>query len=543
MKDFHTISYHLLIVFLLFSVSCASGTAPWQLPATGIYDGTIGKDQLIVEISSTMNNKVAGYYIYNGKNAVEKSHPITIEKLDNQSHLFSDEFDGFLVGKITPNKITGTLQLKKSKFRLFFWRNRKNVALVRRIEFQIPNQNRYRYEVFHTYNLQKDITYGKANGYWTETPYLDDPYIEILAKGMVNLFRGEKDLDLKLDLYQPVGDKHQLRPLVLLIHGGAFYIGNKQSPTEQIIADKLTKLGYVVASMDYRMGFKLKGEDIERSGYKAIQDAHAALRFLASKSKEIGIDPTQVYVAGTSAGAMASLHIAFLDNDERPVSSYGNKKEIDLGNIEESGNQLKNSFEIKAVANLWGAVLDTSIIDPDERIPILSVHGNKDDIVPIDHSHPFKNTLLINRLIMDEIYGSQPIHERLNQLGFENKLIVLDGMGHEPQLDNFKSVNSTLNTIIDEMTVFFYHQTLTTPVLMKSVFQVSSKEKPKAFEWDENENEFYYIEVEGGLKVSNSPNESKIIWLENTPKRKLIIYTRNRFDAWNQQTVKVEVVL
>src|SRR5690606_12891371 len=126
---------------------------------------------------------------------------------------------------------------------------------------------------------------GKAMGYWTETPYLDDPYIEILGKGMVNLFKGEKELELKLDIYQPEGDEHTLRPLVLLIHGVAFYIGNKQSPTEEIIADRLCKLGYVVASMDYRMGFRLNAEEIERTGYKAIQDAHAALRYLSSKAR------------------------------------------------------------------------------------------------------------------------------------------------------------------------------------------------------------------------------------------------------------------
>lgn len=541
MKIFRSINYLLIAVLMLFIVSCANGTAPLQLPSPGIYDGTIGKKQLILVISSTSNNKVSGYYIYNGKNAVEKSHPLTIEQSQQQVHLNSEEYNGILLGKITPLKISGFLQSDKPKFLFFFWKKKKNVEMVRRIEFQIPTQNRYRYEVFHSYNLQKDIKYGKANGYWTETPYLDDPYIEILAKGMVNLFRGEKDLDLKLDLYQPVGDAHTLRPLVLLIHGGAFYIGNKQSPTEQIIADKLTKLGYVVASMDYRMGFKLKGEDIERSGYKAIQDAHAALRFLSSKSNEIGIDPTQIYVAGTSAGAMASLHIAFLDNDERPVSSFDSKKEINLGNIEESGNQLTNTFEIKAVTNLWGAVLDTSIIDPDERIPILSVHGNKDDIVPIDHSHPFKNTMLINRLIMDEIYGSQPIHERLNKMGIYNKLIVLDGMGHEPQLDNFKSINSTLNTIINEMTAFFYQQTVQTPVLTNTVFKVSSKEKLIAFELEEKDGELSYFEAEGGLKVSNSPNEKNIIWIDNFPHHQLTVYTRNRFDAWIKQTVKVEI--
>ena len=32
----------------------------------------------------------------------------------------------------------------------------------------------------------------------------------------------------------------------------------------------------------------------------------------------------EIYVWGSSAGAMAGLHLAFLDDDERPESTYGN---------------------------------------------------------------------------------------------------------------------------------------------------------------------------------------------------------------------------
>jgi pimeloyl-ACP methyl ester carboxylesterase len=531
----------LLLLSTLFVVICSNAMNSAKMPVTGIYDGKIGKNKVILVIETSNEITAKGYYIHVRNNPVEKAHQLNIVLFNKQLEWASDEFSGIFNGKTTSTGITGSFRDESKKFNWLFWKKKKYVQLAKRFDFRLPSMDRYRYEIFRTYHRQENIVYGKAGGYWTETPYLDDPYIEILGKGMVNLFKGEKELDLKMDIYQPDGDTHPLRPLVLLIHGGAFYIGNKQSPTEEIIANKLTKLGYVVASMDYRMGFKLSAEEIERSGYKAIQDAHAALRFLASKARELRIDPTQVYVAGTSAGAMAALHVAFLDNDERPASTYGDRKTPDLGDIEKSGNKLKDHFEVKAVTNLWGAVLDIGIIDPHERIPVLSVHGTKDDIVPIDYSHPFKNTMMINRLIMNKVYGSSPIHERLNQFGIENKLIVLEGMGHEPQLDNFKSINSTLNQILDEMVVFYYQLTQSPGTEVPTELVVLKNDKGIQDAWKNENDDFSYYEPSGGLKISSNPGERKIIWIEDFPEHQLNVYSQNRFDAWSKQTVKVTI--
>lgn len=510
------------------------------MPEPGIYDGTIGKTNLILVINAKHELHATGYFIHNRKNVMEEKHNITFEVINNKLKIMSDEYWGELQGKISSSKITGTLRITDRKFRLFFWKNRLSINFKRRTEFNLASSKRYQEEIFSKIQFQEDIKYGEAQGYWTKTPYLDDPYIEILAKGMVNLLKGEKEQDLMLDIYLPKGDQQKIRPLLLLIHGGAFYIGNKQSPTEQLMAYHFARMGYVVASMDYRMGFKLGSDDIEQSGYKAIQDAHAALRFLSSKSKQLGFDTKQIYLAGTSAGAMASLNLAFLDNDERPQSTYHANKNRDLGNIEVSGNPFTNSFEIKAVTNLWGAVSDTSIIDPDERIPVLSIHGNKDDIVPADHSFPFRNTLKINQLVLNQIYGSIPIHQRLNHLGIENKLIILEGKGHEPQLENFKRVNSTLDMIIDEMTTFMYHQTITPVELFDSVYTVSVNKGLQPLVLPVKESEICYFEVEGGLKISDHPGETTVIWIKNNPHTSITFYTSNKFAAWSKDSIAVK---
>src|SRR5690606_31472869 len=119
-------------------------------------------------------------------------------------------------------------------------------------------------------------------------------------------------------------------------------------------------------------------------------------------------------------GGVASLNVAFMDNDERPARILESEKKGLVSKIEESGNRFTETFTIKAVANMWGAVSDLNIIDPDEKIPVLSIHGTDDDIVPFEYDFPFRNSLMLNRMIMDKMYGSKLIHDKLNSLGISN---------------------------------------------------------------------------------------------------------------------------
>jgi len=174
-------------------------------------------------------------------------------------------------------------------------------------------------------------------------------------------------------------------------------------------------------------------------------------------------------------------------------------------------------------------------------IPVISFHGSKDDIVPIDHSHPFKNTLTINRLIMDKMYGSIPIHQHLDKLGIENKLIVFEGKGHEPQLDNFKSLNSLMNEISSKLIAFFYKQTA--PEILQPVGQmvIDSKPKRKPLDIYIKNGELLFIEVKGGLKTSPDPVERSIIWIEGAQSPLITIYANNKFDALTQKTIRIEL--
>ena len=68
--------------------------------------------------------------------------------------------------------------------------------------------------------------------------------------------------DLMLDVYEPNGDTLANgdsvtdRPLVLLAHGGSFIGGSKTGSDVVPLAESFAKMGYVVASINYRLGFQ-----------------------------------------------------------------------------------------------------------------------------------------------------------------------------------------------------------------------------------------------------------------------------------------------
>jgi len=528
-------------MFALISVYVVNAQTP--TPQMGIYDGTIGNDHLILLADKADSSLLKGSFVQNRGKAVEESHFFILNTSGKKPIFQSDLYLGKMKNsKISSSGFEGKLTLMNGKRIFIFWRPKVDVSFTQRTEVQVKPTKRYQDEIFPVIEVKSDLLYGKAKGYWTHSPYSNEPYITTLSKGLVKAFNDPELLDLKLDVYYPKTDLFKNRPLVMLIHGGAFYIGSKESACEATLATSLAKRGYLVASIDYRLGFKLMPSDIELSAYRAIQDANAALRFLAHNAKGLGIDPTQMYIGGTSAGAVASLNTAFMKNDERPERIMKASQEGLLGKIEESGNKYTEKFTIKAVVNMWGAVSDLNIIDKDENIPVLSIHGTADDIVPFENDYPFRNSLMINRLVMDKMYGSKSIHDRLQILGIRNRLVSLDGLGHEPELATYNTLNNWMDTISNNVSRFLYEETAPEVMLPKNQLAIPENADLKSFYFEVNNGSLVQISAAGGVKTKADPTDSSVIWFKNAIKKELIFLTRNKFEAWNTETFPVQIV-
>ena len=543
-KKFEVI-YSISLLLLILFLSPAMGTKAFsqnKFPEKGIYDGRIGSDRMILVVGQSDSETIKGYYVLNRGKAVEESHPFSMAKTGKQPIFQSDLYLGKMKSsKISLDNFSAKLLLLNKKRLFFFWRQKTSLSFDRRTELVASPTKRYQKEIFPNVEVKRDLLYGKAKGYWTRSPYCDDPYITTLSKGLVRAFNDPELLDLKLDIYYPKTDLFKNRPLMMLIHGGAFYIGSKESAAEQALATSLARMGYVVASIDYRLGFKLLPSDIELSAYRAVQDAHAALRFLSHNAVGLGIDPNQVYVGGTSAGAMAALNVAFMDNDERPGRIKQANKEGRLTKIEESGNKYTEKFTIKAVINLWGGLADLNIIDKNEKISVLSVHGTADEIVPYETDYPFRNSLMINHFMVDKMYGSKLIDDRLKILGIRNRLVSLKGLGHEPELDNYKTLNRWMDTIRIYGTQFLYEETAPEVKLPHNQLNIAENADIKPFYFEVNNGSLVQLSVTGGVKTKADPTDASVIWIKDAENKQLIFLTTNRFEAWNEKKFKVSV--
>ena len=98
-----------------------------------------------------------------------------------------------------------------------------------------------------------------------------------------------------LDVYTPAHAKGA--PIILLVHGGAWTVGDKAAPG--FVFDKVTRYlprGYVIASSNYRMSRQPNPLD-------QADDIARALAFVQAKAPSWGGDPARVLLLGHSAGA------------------------------------------------------------------------------------------------------------------------------------------------------------------------------------------------------------------------------------------------
>ena len=96
----------------------------------------------------------------------------------------------------------------------------------------------------------------------------------------------------KLDLHLPAQAGDRL-PLVVVIHGGAFLMGDKTMDAEEIAA--LVDAGFAAAALNYRLSGEARFP-------AAVEDVKAAVRFLRANAAEYGLDPDRFGAFDASAG-------------------------------------------------------------------------------------------------------------------------------------------------------------------------------------------------------------------------------------------------
>ncbi len=497
-----------------------------KLDTTAYYYGKIIGHTYYLKFNSVSEDKASGFYFLAKDELYAKKAPFSIEyKRKNYLVTFSGKTLKIKTDFVYRNLIIGGKYAIKTKpwrlFNCYEWSK-----IVHFKKYSLPHletyPRRYKEKIFDEVVIKKDVSYGNAKGYWDSYPVETETYLEILENGVLSSI-AKKDLDLRMDIYLPKGDTATKRPLIMFMHGGGFYIGDKGTEAMVGWCTYFAKMGYVTASVNYRLGYKPLGPSIQRAGYRALQDAHAAMRFLVSKKDEYKIDTDLIFVGGTSAGGVTSLNLAFMRNSNRPDATKKGLLYSDQGKIYSSGNTLKNKFRIKGVVNMWGAIDDLAILKNSET-SIISFHGDADNIVPIDHNYPFQDIKgNFSSVVLEKMYGSLPIHIEAKKIGLREELHIFESAGHSPHVDVDDNLNEIFDFISENVRDFLYEEIVEMPCEIVSVPATPFERAMPMYKVACDEFEEINWAISGGIITGVKGNSIKVLWFEGAQEYKLIV--------------------
>lgn len=226
---------------------------------------------------------------------------------------------------------------------------------------------------------------------------------------------------LTMRIFEPKGDKVEKRPLFILTPGGAFQYHEDHWMDD--FGEQLAKAGYVVAINRYRLSDSIETTEKYLDALaKAIADQRFAIEYFihdAAGPDKFRVDVNNIFVGGHSAGAITSMHLAYLDPTDEIDAAMTKSLNAEGVSIKENK---KNRFKIRGVINLSGLLTDLDIIDKGEP-PLLSLHGDKDDVIAIGTNESGS-------------HGSLSIHEYAEKVGVNSDLNIIRGAGHNDPADS-----------------------------------------------------------------------------------------------------------
>lgn len=259
--------------------------------------------------------------------------------------------------------------------------------------------------------------------------FIDDVFTDISVTTDIKYGEGTSinglERELYLDVYEPIGDDAESRPVIFWAFGGSFITGNKADV--DFLCEAYARKGYVAVAIDYRLydGALLPlptGVQMQEVVVKAVADMKGAIRYMrndADNANLFRIDPNMVIVGGISAGAIVASHAAVLDESDPFDASL--RAIIDAqGGLEGNTNDLEYSSSVNAFVNFSGGLASASFIDQgDPRF--YSVHDDNDQTVP--YGSGFARVLGQDIIFME---GSMRLSERADSVGVDNTLLTFE---------------------------------------------------------------------------------------------------------------------
>jgi len=247
--------------------------------------------------------------------------------------------------------------------------------------------------------LEQDLTYGKVG-----------------------------DVELKLDLARPKEGSGPF-PAIVCIHGGAWAGGQRSDHRGQI--EKAARKGYVAVTISYRLTEPDPKTHAGKFPFPAqIQDCKCAVRWLRSVADKYHIDTERIGVTGASAGGHLALLVGLVDEKAGMEGDGGHSNQSSrvqaVVNFCGPTDLTREYGEVKVVQpflvalcggtpesaaeSYRGASPITYVSKQQDPPPMLTLHGDHDDIVPVSQAKLFDDAM--------------------RSAGLHHELVVIRGQGH-----------------------------------------------------------------------------------------------------------------
>jgi acetyl esterase/lipase len=225
-----------------------------------------------------------------------------------------------------------------------------------------------------------------------------------------------------VDVYLTKSDKP--KPAMIYIHGGGWRGGSKKTVPawlKSLVADGMLS----VVAVEYRF------TDIATHPAQ-VNDCLRAIQFVRQNAEKWNIDPNRLGVTGGSAGGHLSAYVALHDDvanaeSDDPVDRLSSRVACAVSfagptdwSLLSSINHSHPAYRLligykpgtparELDADLVKDVSPISFVSKDDP-PVMQVHGDKDDIVPLKHA--------------------ENLHAQLQSLGVKTELVVIPGGNH-----------------------------------------------------------------------------------------------------------------
>jgi len=219
----------------------------------------------------------------------------------------------------------------------------------------------------------------------------------------------------KLDLYLPPEDPKtgEKRPGIVIIHGGGWTGGDKGAKREINVGTTLASHGYVCVSINYALA--AEGRPTWPGN---LQDCKRAVRWLRKNAETYRIDPDRIGVIGGSAGGHLAAVLAVTGPEDgfEPEEDSGISSRVQAAVPMYPGaaaglnrDHVMFPGRLTEMPELYRAAVPISHVTKGDA-PMLILHGTADTTTPLS--------------------GSQRFAEKLEEVGVEHQLVIVEGAPH-----------------------------------------------------------------------------------------------------------------